>query len=196
MACTTLYISSIYSTLGESLRYGFFQVISTMTTTGYTTTDFYLWPGFLPVMLIMLGFIGGCAGSTAGGMKVIRVILLFRQAIREVHHLIHPAAVIPIKLGGHSMSGNVMYAIWGFFFLYVSSFCILSLLITASGVDPVTAFSAAGACLTNLGPALGQAGANYAELNDFTKILLSFAMLLGRLEIFTVMVLFSRTFWK
>jgi trk system potassium uptake protein TrkH len=196
MACATLYLSSIYSTLGESLRYGFFQVISTMTTTGYTTTDFYLWPGFLPLALIMMSFIGGCAGSTAGGMKVIRVILLFRQAIREVHHLIHPNAVVPIKLSGQKMSGKIMYAIWGFFFLYVSAFCILSLLVTASGVDPMTAFSAAGACLTNLGPALGMAGSNYAELNDFAKLLLSFAMLLGRLEIFTLLVLFTPAFWR
>ena len=196
MACATLYLSSIYSSLGESVRYGFFQVISTMTTTGYTTTDFHLWPGFLPVALIMMSFIGGCAGSTAGGMKVIRVILLFRQAIREVHLLIHPNAVVPIKLSGNKMSGKVMYAIWGFFFLYVSAFCILSLLITATGVDPMSAFSAAGACLTNLGPALGQAGANYAEFNDLAKLLLSFAMLLGRLEIFTLLVLFTPAFWR
>jgi trk system potassium uptake protein TrkH len=129
-------------------------------------------------------------------MKVIRVILLFRQAIREVHHLIHPNAVVPIKMGGKSMSGKVMYAVWGFFFLYVAAFCILSLFVTATGADPVTAFSAVGACLTNLGPALGEAASNYAGLNDVAKLILSFAMLLGRLEIFTLLVLFTPAFWR
>jgi len=196
VASLALLLTTTYSGLGTSLRYGFFQVISSMTTTGYSTASFYTWPGILPVMLVMIAFIGGCAGSTAGGMKVIRVILLYRQAIREIRHLIHPNALVPIKMGGTSMSGKVMYAVWGFFFLYVASFCIMSVLLTASGLDPVTAFSAVGACLTNLGPALGQAGPHYADINSFAKLVLTLAMLLGRLEIFTLLVLFTPTFWR
>ena len=196
VATLALMLTATYTGLGTSLRYGFFQVISTMTTTGYSTASFYSWPGILPVMLVMIAFIGGCAGSTAGGMKVIRVILLYRQAIREIKHLIHPNALVPIKMGDSTMSGKVMDAVWGFFFLYVASFCIMSVLLTASGLDPVTAFSAVGACLTNLGPALGQAGPHYADLNAFAKLILTLAMLLGRLEIFTLLVLFTPTFWR
>ena len=112
-----LYLSGTYESIAESARYAGFQVVSIMTTTGYTTTDFSIWPGFIPIMLICIAFIGGCAGSTCGGMKVIRIMLLYRQAIREVRRLIHPHAVIPVKIGGRKTSATVMDAVWGFFFL-------------------------------------------------------------------------------
>ncbi len=196
IASAALYLSDIYPSLGNAIRYGFFQVISSMTTTGFSTASFYTWPGFLPLMLIIIASIGACAGSTGGGLKVIRVMLLYRQAIREIHHLIHPNALVPIKMGGKSMSGKIMYAVWGFFFLYIAALGILSMLLSASGLDAVTAFSAIAACLSNLGPALGQAGPHYADINPFAKLILSFAMLLGRLEIFTLLVLFTPAFWR
>lgn len=191
-----LFFTGIYDSLFTSFRYGFFQVISVMTTTGFTTAPFYEWTGFLPVLLICIAFIGGCAGSTAGGMKVIRVILLYKQSIREIRRLIHPHAVIPVKVGGQRTSDTVISAVWGFFFLYIANFAVMTVLLTATGLDAETAYSAVGACITNLGPALGDAGPNYASLNNPAKIILSIAMLLGRLEIYTLLVLLTPAFWR
>ncbi len=191
-----LYLSNTFGSVGESVRYGMFQAVSFLTTTGYTTASSHLWPSTLPVILLMMATIGGCAGSTGGGMKVMRVMMLFRQSIREIHHLIHPNATIPTKMGGKTISGKVMYAVWGFFFLYMASFAVLSVLVTITGVDPLTAYSAVGASIANLGPAMGEVGDNYSSLNDAAKVLLAFAMLLGRLEIFTLLVLFTPAFWR
>jgi trk system potassium uptake protein TrkH len=196
LASFTLYFTDTYDTLAASFRYGTFQVISAMTTTGFTTAPFYTWTGFVPVLLILLAFIGGCAGSTAGGMKVIRIILLYRQSIREIQRLIHPHAIFPIKIGGQKTSDTIISAVWGFFFLYIASFAIMTMLLTATGLDAETSYSAVGACITNLGPALGQAGPNYAGLNDVAKVILSIAMLLGRLEIYTLLVLLTPAFWR
>jgi len=191
-----LYLNGTYGSIAESARYASFQVVSVMTTTGFTTADFSIWPGFIPIMLICIAFIGGCAGSTCGGMKVIRVMLLYRQAIREIRRLIHPHAVIPVKIGGRKTSATVMDAVWGFFFLYVASFVMITITLNGVGVDPVTAYAAAAACITNLGPGLGDVSANYASLNSTAKVILSFAMLMGRLEIFTLLVLFTPAFWR
>jgi len=196
LASFTLYFSGTYETLSASFRYGGFQVVSAMTTTGFTTARFYEWQGFLPVLLICIAFIGGCAGSTAGGMKVYRVILLYRQSIREIHRLVHPHAVIQIKIGGQKTSDTIISAVWGFFFLYIANFAVMTMLLTATGLDAETAYSAVGACITNLGPALGGAGPNYAELNDMAKVILSVAMLLGRLEIYTLLVILTPVFWR
>jgi len=196
MVTIALYLNGTYSTIAESARYASFQVVSVMTTTGFTTADFSIWPGFIPIMLICIAFIGGCAGSTCGGMKVIRVMLLYRQAIREIRRLIHPHAVIPVKIGGRKTSTTVMDAVWGFFFLYVASFVTITIALNGVGVDPVTAYAAAAACITNLGPGLGDVSANYASLNSTAKVILSFAMLMGRLEIFTLLVLFTPAFWR
>jgi len=191
-----LYFTNTFESWGNALHHGVFQTISIGTTSGFTTADYYNWPGFLPVMLLFLSFIGGCAGSTGGGMKVIRFILLFKQGIREIFRLIHPSAQIPVKIGGKAMPENVSNAIWGFFALYVASFSIMMLLLMASGLDQVTAFSALAACLNNLGPGLGDVGANYQGVNDFSKWVLCFAMLLGRLEIFTLLVILTPSFWR
>jgi len=196
VASFALYFSNTYDTLAESFRYGSFQVISTMTTTGFTTAPFYTWVGFLPTLLILLAFIGGCAGSTAGGMKVIRIILLYRQSLREIQRLIHPHAIIPVKVGGQKTSDTVISAVWGFFFLYIANFAVMTMLLTATGLDEETSYSAVAACLTNLGPALGDAGPNYSQLNDAAKIILSVAMLLGRLEIYTLLVILTPAFWR
>jgi len=196
LASFGLYFTGHYDSLASSFRYGGFQVISAMTTTGFTTSNFHTWPGFLPVLLICIAFIGGCAGSTAGGMKVYRIILLYRQSIREFLRLIHPHAIIPVKIGGQKTSDTIISAVWGFFFLYIASFVVMTVLLTATGLDAETAYSAVGACITNLGPALGQAGPHYASLNDMAKVILSFAMLLGRLEIYTLLVILTPAFWR
>ncbi len=196
LASFALYFTGTYDSLATSFRYGSFQVISAMTTTGFTTADFYTWPGFLPVLLICIAFIGGCAGSTAGGMKVYRVILLYRQSVREIQRLIHPHAVIQIKIGGQKTSDTVISAVWGFFFLYIANFAVMTMMLTATGLDAETSYSAVGACITNLGPALGDAGVSYASLNNTAKLILSAAMLLGRLEIYTLLVILSPAFWR
>jgi trk system potassium uptake protein TrkH len=180
----------------SALRLGAFQSISAMTTTGYTTDAFYTWPGFVPIMLIVISIIGGCAGSTAGGMKIVRVMLLSKQMLREIRHLIHPSAVLAIKFSHRTVNDQVIGAVWAFFFLYVATIVCCGMLLHAIGLDLVTAFSATIACLTNLGPAIGEAGPNYGSLSAPAKLILSAIMLLGRLEIFTLLVLFTPSFWK
>jgi trk system potassium uptake protein TrkH len=186
----------VYDQLSENIIQGMVQVVSIVTTTGFTTTDFSVWPTFLPVLLIQLSTAGGCAGSTAGGMKIIRMMLLFKQGAREISRLVHPSALIPIKLGGKPVSDNVANAVWGFLSLYIFSYAVLLILMLATGVDLVTAFSAVTACLNNLGPGLGDVAKNYATITDTGKFILTFAMLLGRLELFTLLVLVSPVFWK
>ncbi|MEM7407202.1 MAG: TrkH family potassium uptake protein, partial [Pseudomonadota bacterium] len=191
-----LYVADAYDGAGESLRYGIFQTVSIATTTGFTTAGYHLWPSFLPVLLLFASFVGGCAGSTGGGMKVIRVLLLFKQSKRELLKLMHPNAHIPIKVGGVPMGGRVMDAVWSFFAAYVALFALMVLALMATGLDQVTAFSAVVACLNNLGPGLGQVGAHYDNISDLAKWILCFAMLLGRLEIFTLLVLLSPAYWR
>ncbi len=185
-----------FHSIGETVIDGTVQVISVVTTTGFITSEYHLWPSFLPVLLILLSTAGGCAGSTAGGMKVIRVILLFKQGARETSRLVHPNAVIPIKIGGKPVQENVINAVWGFFALYMLSYVILLVSLMATGSDHVTAFSAVTACLNNLGPGLAGVAQNYAGVADSGKSILIVAMLLGRLELFTLLVLFSPVFWK
>lgn len=191
-----LLFEGTYPTWQQAMHHGLFQSVSIATTTGFTTSGFSWWPLFLPVLLITSSFVGGCAGSTAGGMKVIRALLLYKQGKREILRLIHPEAIIPIKVGGKPMDDRVISAVWGFFSLYIFSFAILSLAMAATGVDLVTAFSSVAACLNNLGPGLGEVSSDYANISDAGKWLLCFAMLLGRLELFTLLVLFAPAFWR
>jgi trk system potassium uptake protein TrkH len=191
-----LYYTHTFILFSDALHVGLFQVISIGTTTGFTTTEYFAWQGFLPVLLLFVSFIGGCAGSTGGGMKVIRFLLLLKQGHREIMRLIHPSAQIPVKIGQKPIPDRVLQAIWGFFAAYVGSFVAIMLFVMATGLDQVTAFSAVAACMNNLGPGLGDVGANYVTINDPAKWALSFAMLLGRLEVFTLVVLFSRAFWR
>lgn len=192
----TLAVAGTFPSIDETLRHGIFQAISIITTTGYTTTGYYWWPLFLPVMLLVASCIGGCAGSTAGGIKIVRVMLLYKQVKREMMRLVHPNAQMPIKLGGKPVSNHVIDAVWGFFSLYVLCFVLLSLAMSATGLDLVTAFSAVAASLNNLGPGLGEVAANYAGVSDAGKWILSFTMLLGRLELFTLLILVTPTFWR
>ena len=191
-----LYWTSTFETLSESVLRGVFQAVSIGTTTGYTVSEYHTWPGILPIMLLMMSFIGGCAGSTGGGMKVIRVVMLIKQGAREILRLVHPSAQIPVKVGNKALSDRVIEAVWGFFSLYVVCFCLMSLILVATGLDFVTAFSAVAACMNNLGPGLGDVGSNYTSINDVGKWVLCFAMLLGRLEIFTLLVLLTPAFWR
>ncbi|HID49354.1 MAG TPA: potassium transporter [Chromatiales bacterium] len=191
-----LYYQGVFDNTGQTLITSVFQTVSIGTTTGFTTHQYHLWPGFLPVLLLFTSFIGGCAGSTAGGMKVIRFVLLLKQGRREVMRIIHPSAVIPIKLGDKPVSNRILDAVWGFFAAYVALFSIMMLLLMFEGLDQVTAFSAVAACMNNLGPGLGEVGANYSGLSNNAKGILSFAMLLGRLEIFTLLVLLTPAFWR
>jgi trk system potassium uptake protein TrkH len=173
-----------------------FQSVSISTTAGFATTSFADWPTLLPLLLIFSSFIGGCAGSTGGGMKVVRVLLLYLQGIRELNKLVHPKAIFSIKLGKKALPSRVIEAIWGFFSAYAAIFLLCMLALLAAGVDDLTAFTAVAACLNNLGPGLGAVAANFASLGDFSKWVLVLAMLFGRLEIFTLLVLFTPAFWR
>lgn len=196
LAVSVLYFSDIYSSLFEATIKGVFQVVSMATTTGFATADFNSWPLFLPYVLLYAAIIGACAGSTGGGMKVIRILLIFKQGLREVQRLIHPRAVIPIKLGGQRVSDRVVESVWGFFAVYVMAFMVMLLALLATGLDIITAFSAVGACINNLGPGLANVAVTYEHLPSAAKWILCFAMLLGRLEIFTLLVLFTPMFWQ
>ena len=180
----------------EAFDLALFQAVSISTTAGFATTSFSEWPTLLPVLLIFSSFIGGCAGSTGGGMKVVRVILLYLQGVRELNKLVHPKAIFTIKLGTKALPNRVVEAIWGFFSAYAAVFIICMLLLLAAGLDDITAFTAVAACLNNLGPGLGEVAANFSGINDFSKWVLVIAMLFGRLEIFTLLVLFTPAFWR
>ena len=180
----------------DAIRQGLFHAVSIGTTAGFATTEFYAWPTFVPVMLLFASFVGGCAGSTGGGMKAIRVLLLIKQGQRELMRLIHPSAQVVVKVGRQPVSNSVIDAVWGFFAAYVACFVIMMLLLMLDGYDQITAFSAVAATINNLGPGLGDVSANYAGIDNFSKWLLCFSMLLGRLEIFTLLVMLMPTFWR
>ena len=191
-----LTLSGYYTDAEEALDQAMIQAVSISTTAGFATTDFASWPSFLPIMLIFASFIGGCAGSTGGGLKVIRVFLLFLQGKREIDRLIHPKAVYAVKLGERAMPDRVVEAVWGFFSAYAIVFVIIMIGLIATGLDNLTAFTATAATLNNLGPGLGSVATTYAEVSDSGKWLLVTAMLFGRLEVFSLLVLFSPTFWR
>ncbi len=191
-----LYLTGTYAGWGGSFTQGLFHTVSIATTTGFTTTAFHEWPAFLGILLLFSSFVGGCAGSTGGGIKVIRFLLLIKQGLREIDRLIHPSAQLPVRVGGRSVNHRVVDAVWGFFSLYVASFTLMYLALATTGLDLTTAFSAVAASINNLGPGLGEVGAHFADLNSPAKWILCFAMLLGRLEIFTLLVLLSPTFWR
>jgi trk system potassium uptake protein TrkH len=188
--------SGAYTDVRAAARDGAFHVISVMTSTGLGTVNFSTWPGALPVLLIFSMFIGGCGGSTAGGMKVIRWILLYRQGVREVVRLVHPAAEIPVRLGSGVVPQRVVDAVWGFFAIYIVLFGVMMLILLGTGVNQVTAFSAIAVCLNNVGPGLSSVASAFAAMQTADKWVCVVAMLLGRLEIFTLFVLISPAFWR
>jgi trk system potassium uptake protein len=187
----------------QSFRHAAFNVVSVISSTGYGLEGFADWPLLLPVLIICTGFIGGCVGSTTGGIRVIRVILLYKQALREIMRLIHPNAVIAVKIDNKKVSDQVAEAVWGFAFLYMISFILLSFVFMLvafdgplTGEDVLTAFSAIAATLNMTGPGLGAVSSTFKEINDAGLWVASFAMLLGRLEIFTLLVVLTPAFWK
>jgi len=197
--CLICFLYQIIVTEGTGILYlaehSIFQTVSIATTTGFTTTGYSNWPGFLPVLLLFTSFVGACAGSTGGGLKVIRMLLLFKQGAREIKRLIHPNAIFTIKLGNKSLPERIIEAVWGYFAAYIAVFIILMLALMATGLDQITSFSATAACINNLGPALGDVSQHYGDINDAAKWILCLAMLLGRLEIFTLLVILSPSFW-
>ena len=180
----------------NSLRLAIFHAVSMQTTSGFVIDNFSQWPGALPVILMLSAFIGGCAGSTSGGMKVVRWLLIWRQGQREVTQLVHPSAELPVKLGDKAIDPRVVDAVWGFFAVYVISFAGLMVVLLALGEDQVTAFSAIAACMTNTGTGLGDVARDFTSLTDAGKWTCVLAMLLGRLEVFPLLVLISPTFWR
>jgi trk system potassium uptake protein TrkH len=185
-----------YPTIIESLRYGLFEVATVITTTGFSLADFSLWPLALPVLLTFIGFVGGCAGSTSGGIKVIRFMILGKQAGVHIHKLIHPQAVRQIKIDGQIVPDSVIESVGGFFAIYVGAFAVFMTLAMMDGMDQVSAFGAVAACLNNVGPGLGAVANNFLTVSDQSKIVFAVAMLFGRLEIFTFLVLLTPAFWK
>jgi len=193
---TVLFSTGTFTDGFDAFNHALFQSVSISTTAGFATTSFSEWPTLLPLLLIFSSFIGGCAGSTGGGMKVVRVLLLYLQGLRELNKLVHPRAIFSIKLGNKALPNRVVEAIWGFFSAYAAVFVVCMLLLLAAGMDEISAFTAVAACLNNLGPGLGEVAANFSSINDFSKWVLVVAMLFGRLEIFTLLVLFTPAFWR
>jgi trk system potassium uptake protein len=198
VALTTLvlFVTSTYGSVAESLRHAAFEVVSVLTTTGFGIADFSLWPLALPIALIFLGLIGGCAGSSAGGIKIIRFVVLFKQVGIHIHRLIHPQAIRRMKLDGQPLPDSVVEAVGGFFAVYVMVFFIFMALAMMDGMDQVTAFGAVAATISNLGPGLGEVAITFADVSTQGKIMFAVAMLFGRLEIYTFLVLLTPAFWR
>lgn len=182
----------------KAFRYAAFNIISVMTCTGFATADFAMWAPLAQVVLLFLMFPGACAGSTGGGMKNIRVLILLKTATNELKKIAHPKVVANVRLGGKTVDPEILFTIAGFIILYLITFATSTIILTATGLDIVTSMSAIASAMANVGPGLGTVGpvANFAHLSDLGKWVLNGCMLLGRLEIYTVFVLFSATFWK
>ena len=193
-----LAIDGTYPTTMEGFRHSVFNVVSIATTTGFVTEDYEKWPAFLPVWLLFLSCITCSTGSTGGGIKMFRTLLLVRQARRELKLLVHPSAVIPIRIGGSAIPERVVHSVLAFIFLYFGTILVLTFALLATGLDLVSSFSAAVGSVNNVGPGLGAVGpsTNFAALSDAQTWICTLAMLIGRLEIFSVLVLFTATFWR
>ncbi len=173
-----------------------FQTISFLTTTGFTSEDHSAMPSYLPYFLIGLAGMGACAGSTGGGIKAIRILIFAKQGAKELKKLVHPNSVLPLKIGNKIINQEIKDSVWGFLAVYLITLLLGTILLVGSGLSFETSFSAVFSCLNNLGPALGDAAFSYSSLNDISKLFLSFAMILGRLEIYTLLVLFTSFFWR
>ncbi len=193
----SLYWNNVYSTIGTALRYASFQAATILTTTGFASADFEKWPQICIVVLFILMFVGGSSGSTGGGIKVIRIVTLLKQGINEMKFLLHPRGIFILKISGKPVRKNIIYAISGFFFLYIFMLLITTFIVATSGQDLLTSFTTALATVGNIGPGFGKIGPteNYAFFPDYVKWFLSFAMLVGRLELYTVLVIFTPRFW-
>ena len=198
MLTVYLLAQGVFSDVGEALRYVAFHVVSISTSLGLATHDYTLWPMFAQIWILFLGSFVACSGSTGGGIKMMRAMILYKQVFREIVRSLHPNAVRPVRMGRNPVPENILHAVLGFSFMYMVSIVSLTLVLSAAGLELVTAFSAVVACLNNTGPGLGLVGpaSNYQALGDFHKWVLCFAMILGRLEIFTFLVVLTPTFWR
>ena len=196
----SLYIwqAGVYPEFLTALRHVSFNLVSIATDCGFASTDFNQWPILVPMWMLFLSSVTASSGSTGGGLKMIRTVLAFRQGVRELERQLHPAASLPVKIGKHAVPNQFVFAVQAFVMMYVATIVAMTLVLLASGLDFITAFSAVVACINNAGPGLNEVGpaSNYAGLNDFQTWVLAFTMLLGRLELFTVFVLFTRAFWR
>ena len=188
----------VYPDFPTALRYAAFNVVSVATTTGFANADFNLWPVFAPVWMLFLSCFCTCSGSTGGGIKMIRARLMFHQALREMTRSVHPRALVPVKLSGQPVENNIIFAVLAFMLMYGGTITVSTMLLSATGLDIVTAFSATVACINNMGPGLNQVGpaTTYASLSDFQTWVCTAVMLLGRLELFTLIVVFTPSFWR
>jgi trk system potassium uptake protein TrkH len=195
---TTIYLwlQGEFASLPLALQHASFQVVSIQTSTGFLTTGFAHWPGALPALLMLMTIICGCAGSTTGGMKVIRWLVVFRQGIAELKRLVHPSGEIPVKLAGRPVSQRIVGAIAGFFAMYFIVFATLMFMLMMFGLDQVTAWSAIAACINNVGPGLGDVALTFKDVPDPAKWVCAIAMLVGRVEIFPFVLLLTPAFWQ
>ena len=191
-----LSLNGQYDSANETLRHSLFQTISIATTTGFTSQNYSSWPAAIPVFLIMMSFIGACVGSTGGGIKVVRILVMFRLGMKEIHKFIRPNAQVSVKLNKSSINEKALVSVLGFFSLYAISFFLILMLLMFAGLDQVTAYSATAATMNNLGPGLGDVAQNYGSVGEAAKWILSFSMLIGRLEVLTIIAIFHRAFWR
>lgn len=196
LVAASLYWSAEYDDPLACLRYAGFQVASILTSTGFVTANLADWPRHIPLVMILLAFVGGCAGSTAGGIKIVRIMLLFKLGLRQLYLLAHPRAVSVVKLGRRPVSGDVLFSVWAFYVLYVATSLVLCVAMMAAGLDLTSAFGAVSATINLSGPGLGEVASNFATVNDTVKWLGVFGMLAGRLEIFTLLILFLPSYWR
>lgn len=198
MIMTVVLYHRVFSDLFDSFRYAAFQAASILTTTGYATADYEQWPYVAQMVLFTLMFVGGCSGSTGGGGKVVRIVTLLKQGINEMKYLVHPKGVFTLRISGNPVRKNIVYAISGFFFLYIFTVLLVTFVVSTAGIDIVSSLTTALATVGNIGPGFGRIGptGNYAFYPDYVKWILSLAMMVGRLEIYTVLILLTPTFWK
>jgi trk system potassium uptake protein TrkH len=189
-----LWSSGTYDDFATALRYSAFYVVSVGTTTNYATADYELWPVFAPLWVLFLGTFASCSGSTGGGVKMLRAIILYEQVYREFKKLVHPRAAVPLKVGTQVVPNQVVFSVLAFFFVWTAVMVSMTLLLTATGVDAITAFSAIVGCLTNIGA--GLPSTDMGTFTDFQKWICLFVMLLGRLELFALLVVFTPAFWR
>jgi trk system potassium uptake protein TrkH len=189
-----LWSTATYEDVYVALRYATFYIVSLATTTNFATADYELWPVFVPLWALFLGTFVSCSGSTGGGIKMLRAIILYQQVYRELKKLVHPRAAVPLKVGRHVVSNQVIFSVLAFFFVWTASLVSMTLLLGWTGLDLTTAFSVVAGCLNNIGP--GLPGTDMQPLSDFQILVCCFAMLLGRLELFVMLVVFTPAFWR
>jgi trk system potassium uptake protein TrkH len=191
-----IWLGGDYAHLGEAFRFATFQIVSSITTTGFAVSGFDQWSGAAPLIVVGVAFIGGCSGSTVGGLKVARVVMVVRQGYREIKQLVHPKAQFLVKMGGRRVSESVVLSVSGFIAIWMLCFVLLMLGMNLAGLDIESSFGAVVATLTNLGPGLGAVASNFAEVSDGAVWLGTLAMILGRLEVFSLLVLLTPAFWR